>query len=258
MKINNYSSQAGQSTIELIVASLILVPLFLIVPLLGKYLDLAQTTEIASRYVAFEGAVHHSSSTEGWKTDAELATEVRRRFYSRNDLSVKTNDVVSEIDHDRNPLWVDHRGDFLLPNFNNVSVKTTKKTQDTLFNGVTELANLSSNFNLPDENLYSGAVSIKLANIASLEPFDKIGLSMTRKTVLLVDSWASKSPFEVRSKIKESGLKVFPYQALQIPATILNPFISLFEDGFGGASPPEIGRVDEDIVPKDRVLQPYK
>ena len=76
MKINNYSSQAGQSTIELIVASLILVPLFLIVPLLGKYLDLAQTTEIASRYVAFEGAVHHSSSTEGWKTDAELARTI--------------------------------------------------------------------------------------------------------------------------------------------------------------------------------------
>ena len=69
-------SQTGQSTVEFIVVSLVLVPLFLIVPLLGKYIDLAQTTLVASRYVAFEGTVHHSSSLSGWKTDAELATEV--------------------------------------------------------------------------------------------------------------------------------------------------------------------------------------
>ena len=256
--MNSNWLQTGQSTIELIVVSLVLVPLFLIVPLLGKYLDLAQTTEIASRYVAFEGAVHHSSSTTGWKTDAELATEVRRRFYSRNDLSVKTNDVVSEIDSDRNPLWVDHRGDALLPDFNNVSVKTTKTSIDTLFNGVTKLADLSSNFELPDENLYNGTVSIKLADVAGLVPFDAIDLSMSRKTVLLVDSWAAKGPSEVRSKVKNSGLKVFPYKTLQITEAVLDPLISTFEDGFGGASPPKIGRVDADIVSKDRVLQPYK
>lgn len=256
--MNSYALQTGQSTVEFIVVSLVLVPLFLIVPLLGKYLDIAQTTQIASRYVAFEGAVHHSSSTSGWKTDAELATEVRRRFYSRNDLSVKTNDVVSEIDSDRNPLWTDHRGDALVSDFNHVSVNTTTSSMDTLFKGVAKIDDLSSSFDLPDENLYSGTVSVELANVAGLSPFDAIDLSVSRKTVVLVDPWAAKGPDDVRSKVKDSGAFVFPYQGLQIPATVLNPFIKLFETAAGGASPPKIGRVDADIVPIDRVLQPYK
>jgi hypothetical protein len=256
--VSNYSSQTGQSTLEFIVVSLVLVPLFLIVPLLGKYLDLAQTTQVASRYVAFEGAVHHSSSAAGWKTDAELAAEVRRRFYSRNDLSIKTGDVVSEIDSERNPLWVDHRADALLPDFNQVSVQTTKKSIATMFNGVTNMLDFSDDFNLPQDNLYSGSVSVQLANVAGLAPFDAIDLSMVRKTVVLVDPWAAKGPADISSKVKNSGIKTFPYQVLQVPASILEPVISIFEDGLGGASPPKIGRVDADVVPKDRVLQPYQ
>ena len=41
----------GQSTVEFLVLALVLVPLFLIVPLLGKQLDIAQTAASASRYV---------------------------------------------------------------------------------------------------------------------------------------------------------------------------------------------------------------
>ena len=255
--VNNFSSQTGQSTVEFIVVSLVLVPLFLIVPLIGKYLDLAQTTQIASRYVAFEGAVHHSSSSTGWKTDAELATEVRRRFYSRNDLSVKTNDLVSEVDAERNSLWVDHRGDALLPDFSNISVQTTKASIATVFNGVTNVLDFSDNFGLPDENLYSGTVSVQLANVAGLAPFDAIDLSITRKTVVLVDPWAAKGPGDVTNKVKNSGAMTFPYQLLQTTASILEPAILVFEKMLGGAPPPKIGRVDADIVPKDRVLQPY-
>ncbi len=258
VKVNSFTLQAGQSTIEFIVVSFVLVPLFLIVPLLGKYLDIAHTTQIASRYVAFEGAVHHSSSVKGWKTDAELATEVRRRFYSRNDNSIKTGDVVSEIEGDRNPLWVDHRTDALLPDFNHISVQTQKASMNTLFDGVTGGLDFTDSFNLPQDNLYSGTVSVQLANVAGLEPFDVIDLTVARKTVVLVDPWSAKGPSEVSSKVKSSGIQTFPYQALQVPAVILDPVITVFEDGFGGASPPKIGRVDTDIVPKDRVLQPYK
>ena len=246
--VNSYSSQTGQSTVEFIVVSLVLVPLFLIVPLIGKYLDLAQTTQIASRYVAFEGAVHHSSNSTGWKTDAELATEVRRRFYSRNDLSVKTNDVVSEIDTDRNPLWVDHRGDTLLPDFSNVSVRTTKKSMGTIFN----VASLSSYFKLPDESLYSGTVSVQLANVAGFAPFDAINLSMTRKTVVLVDPWAAKGSSDVSSKVSASEI-VLPTILLDGAAFFLNPVVAITEPG---SSPPDIGKVEPDWVPTDR-LKPY-
>lgn len=244
--------QHGQSAIEFLILGFVLVPLFIIVPLLGKYMDLAQTTTVASRYVAFEGTVHHSSSVTGWKTDAQLAAEVRRRFYSKNDLSIKTNDVVSEVSTDRNPLWTDHRGNPLLPSFNNVTVQTKKEklTQP--------VASYASAFDLPQDNLYTGIVNVNIANIAGLEPFNTINLSMNKSTTVLVDPWGAHGSNDVQAKVQDAGSLVFPYKVLDPFAAIITPGIYLFETVFGGASPPDIGRVDADVVPSDRVLKAYK
>ena len=244
--------QQGQATVELVVLGFVLVPLFIIVPLLGKYMDFAQTTTVASRYVAFEGAVHHSSSATGWKTDEQLAAEVRRRFYSRNDLSIKTNDVVSETPAERNPLWVDHRGNALLPTFDNVTVQTRRETLSQPLGAM-----YADEFDLPQDNLYTGIVNVNVANIAGVEPFDAINLSMNRSTTLLVDPWASNSSKEVEKKVQDAGPLVFPYQLLEPFAAIIELGILLFEGFFGDTSPPEIGRVDPDVVPSDRVLKAY-
>ena len=77
-RVGGAHRQHGQSTVEFLVLALVLLPLFLIVPLLGKQLDIAQTAASASRYVAFEGVVHHGSSLQPWKSDAQLADEVAR------------------------------------------------------------------------------------------------------------------------------------------------------------------------------------
>lgn len=244
---NNH--QTGQSTIEMIVLSLVLVPLFLIVPILGKYMDIAQTTSTASRYVAFEGATHHNVSLSGWKSDTELAAEVRRRFYSQHSLSIKTNDVVSEIDEDRNPLWVDHRGDPMLADFNRVSVNTRKQNISSIFNGLTSIFDFSDDFELDNDNLYRGEVNVQLVNILGLTPFDSLNLNIRRHTVVLVDAWASKNASEVESKVKDAGL-IFPHQLLNVPASLLKPAINLFEFN---ASAPEIGKVEPDHVPSDRL-----
>lgn len=241
--------QTGQSTIEMIVLSLVLAPLFLIVPILGKYMDIAQTTSIASRYVAFEGATHHNASLSGWKSDTELATEVRRRFYSRHSLSIKTNDVVSEADEDRNTLWVDHRGNPLLADFNQVSVNTRKQSTSSIFNGLNALFDVSDDFELDNDNLYRGEVNVQLASIEGLAPFDTLNLNIRRHTVVVVDAWASKNASEVEGKVKDAGL-IFPHQVLNVPASLLNPAISLFEFN---ASPPDIGKVEPDHVPSDRL-----
>lgn len=241
--------QTGQSTIEMIILSLVLVPLFLIVPILGKYMDMAQTTSIASRYVAFEGTTHHNASLSGWKSDTELAKEVRRRFYSQHSLSIKTNDVVSEIDEDRNGLWVDHRGDALLADFNQVSVNTKKQSISSIFNGLTSLFDFSDDFELDNDNLYRGEVNVQLANIEGLTPFNALNLNIRRHTVVLVDPWASKYASEVANKVKDAGL-IFPHQVLNASASLLKPAISLFEFN---ASAPEIGKVEPDYVPNDRL-----
>jgi hypothetical protein len=51
------TNQSGQSLAEFSVALVVLVPLLLIVPLLGKYIDMNQAALQASRYVAWEKTV---------------------------------------------------------------------------------------------------------------------------------------------------------------------------------------------------------
>lgn len=247
--------QRGQSTVELIVLSFVLVPLLLIVPLVGKYMDIAQTAAEASRYTAFEGTVRHSSSTDGWKTDADLATEVRRRFFSNSDAPVKTNDAAGDFNAHRNTLWFDHRGAPLLPVFaSNVGVVTEKESMSQPYG-----ATWAGNFKLPQENLYTGRVNVNIADIPKLEPFDKIGLTTTRWTTLLVDPWAASGPEQVTAKVKGAGM-LFPYEPLETiaaPLAILmsNPLLAILG---ADTTPPEVGRVDPDRVPADRVLEEYK
>lgn len=242
--------QRGQSTVEFVALGFVLVPLLLIVPLIGKYMDIAQTTAVASRYVAFEGAVRHTSSVGGWKPDAELAREVQRRFFSNSDAPIKTNDTAGDFTAHRNVLWVDQRGDPLLPEFaENVVVSTEKKSLGQPFG-----AFFANNFGLSQANLYTGRVNVNIANIAGLQPFDTINLSVSRHTVLLADAWSASGPSSVHDKVQGSGT-AFPYQALKIAALPVTPLILLFEQLPGGAPPPDIGRVSPDRVPSDRLAK---
>ena len=246
--------QRGQSTVEFVALSFVLVPLMLIVPLLGKYMDIAQTTAEASRYTAFEGTVRHSSSADGWKSDADLATEVRRRFFSNSDAPIKTSDVAGNFNAHRNTVWFDHRGSPLLPDFaKDVGVTTRIDSLSQPFGA------LADSFNLPQQNLYTGQVSVNIADIPNLKPFDTIGLSVTRGTTVLVDPWAASGPSQVVSTVKGAGL-LFPYQPLEViaaPLAVLmsNPILAILG---ADTTPPDVGRVTPDRVPTDRVLEDYK
>jgi len=240
--------QRGQSTVEFVVLALVMVPLLLIVPLLGKYMDIAQTTTVASRYVAFEANVRHSSSSAGWKTDAELAQEVRRRFFSNSDAPIKTNDTAGDFNAHRNTLWFDHKGNPILPTFaSDVSVTTTKESMTQPFGTV-----FAGSLDLSYANLYTGQVTVNLANVPGLAPFDALGLSIGRSTTLLADPWAASGPAMVRAKI-QSDPYAFPYKSSLPPgiyysSMLLIPFTYALE-----SNSPNIGGVAPDIVPIDRL-----
>lgn len=247
-KNSTHRRQLGQSTIEFVVLSLVMVPLLLIVPLLGKYMDIAQTTAVASRYMAFEGAVRHSSSNEGWKSDAALGQEVRRRFFSNSDAFIKTNDTAGDFTAHRNTLWFDHRGKPLLSEFGKSVGVATDKEEMSRPSG----AAFASKLGLSDVNLYTGRVTATVADVSGLKPFDALGLTITRTTTLLADPWAASGPGGVKAALTRNPNDLFgpfPYGPLEAEVAFLKiimapiPFESL----------PDVGIVTPDQVPTDRL-----
>lgn len=128
MRHNRQSTQYGQAMTEFqIVAAFILVPLFLFIPLLGKYIDIKHAAIQAARYQAWEytawynAADKHdimknfSSASVPYKSPAETVTESRQRFFS----AIREGDQAIPLSSndrsrgwqvtDSNPLWVDQR-----------------------------------------------------------------------------------------------------------------------------------------------------
>jgi Flp pilus assembly protein TadG len=240
----NLRHQRGQSTVEFVVIALALVPLLIGITLLGKYLDLMNATEQASRYVAFEGMARNSSNS--WKSDVELAAEVRRRFFSNSDAPVKTNDTAGDFSAHRNPLWTDHTGRPFLDTFaQDVGVRTTIADR----NAIATARPIANALNLPSANWYTGQVTVTPANVPEFRPFDGLNLNITRRTVLLADTWTAANAAEVRRRIEGGGALVYPigqidgvFNALgQIPRLVRDPAMRL-------------GAFDWDIVPCDRLV----
>ena len=235
--------QRGQATTEFVVLALVLVPLMIALPLMGKYLDLMQATEASSRYVAFEAAARNTSNS--WKTDAELATEVRRRFFSNSNAPVKTDDVAGDFSANRNPLWVDQAGNPLLDKFeDDVGVKGDAAGMNAIPAAVVYRGELK----LSNDNLYTGSVTTKIANVPTFKPFDAINLSVTRKTILLADAWTADSMATIRGKIEDAPIAY--------PAGTIAPLI----DGIGLLptlvfDPAlKVNDFEWDIVPCDRLV----
>jgi hypothetical protein len=118
----------GQAMTELLVAaSFVLVPLLLLIPLLGKYIDIRHAAIQAARYEAWEYTVWYNGTAGGLsddrpngypntlpiKTVGQTEAESMRRFFSDTALPISGDDVAGWDVADRNPLWTDHRGQAL-------------------------------------------------------------------------------------------------------------------------------------------------
>jgi len=114
----------------LITASMVLVPLLLLIPLLGKYIDIKHSTIQAARYEAWEYTVWYNGTNNGQSDDrpdgypntqpvkslTQTQMESRRRFFSDISLPIANDDKTVGWRSDpgeRNPLWMDHEGNML-------------------------------------------------------------------------------------------------------------------------------------------------
>ncbi len=147
MELKLSKIQAGQAMVEFaITASFILVPLFLMLPLLAKYIDIQNSTIQAARYEAWEYTAWYRKTSDmpasfsvasvtPHKSTLEVQRESRKRFFS------DTSSLISDIDKfgwknsSKNLMWRDHKQQDLYDGSIDGSIAYNQKTPDTL--GVT-------------------------------------------------------------------------------------------------------------------------
>lgn len=239
---------SGQSTTEFLVLALVLVPLFLSLPLLGKYLDLTQATEQAARYVAFETAIQGPARpTPGAGT---LASEVRQRFFSLPQAPILSRSgEASATAHVPNPLWTDHRGHHLLDDpASRIAVELAAREDSTP--AVALLAG-PRGLDLPTGNEHAGTIRVTPRDIPGLPPFENLGLAISRHQILLGHTWSAAGSVDYARRIERAGPLAYPIQPL-----------ALIGSTVGRILPPlvldraiEVGRIDAEILPCDRLEQ---
>jgi hypothetical protein len=253
----------GQALTEFLVVALALVPLLLLTPLISKYQDVANAVQMASRYVTFE-AMTRNDAQSTWKTPEQLAGEVQRRFFSNPGAPVKTGDVAGNFTAHQNLFWRGPGGAPLIANFeNDVTVgfgPDNRPTQAEAFGSASDgkpfnVVGTADQLGLHASGIYTGNVTVRLANVPAglkaYEPFDKLDLSITRHTSMLVDGWAAKDPAQVDSRIDAPAL--VPAANLRAVSSVVDTAVSTVE--VGKVNGPKLGELEfwRDVVPVDRL-----
>jgi hypothetical protein len=123
--INN--KQSGQAMTEMLVASaFVVVPLFLIIPTAGKYIDMKHAAVSSARYSAWERTVFFNDNTlagqpsnfEGFnkslgeilpeKSDSQIATEAQLRIFTEAHVPIQNGSKKNRAFwtyHDGNPMY---------------------------------------------------------------------------------------------------------------------------------------------------------
>ena len=186
--MSSLRNQSGQAMTEMVVtSSMILIPLFLLIPLLGKYIDINHSTIQAARYEAWEYSVWYRSSNNTptgvenekgrqvqlpIKRFQDIEHEAKQRFFTKQKTQIKRND--SSLTDDPNPLWKDHRGvNILTGGINDVTSGSINQDNDTP-SGVTTAA-FSFLIDLFDK-ITTGVASISNFFSGSKANFDVIDL----------------------------------------------------------------------------------
>jgi hypothetical protein len=226
--------QRGQALTEFIVVALALVPLFLLMPMIGKYQDIAHATEMASRYVAFDAIANNANSAGGFKDPAQLAAEVRRRFFSNADASIKTGDEAGDFNANRNLMWTDPQGEPLIRKFGDVTVSFGPGNGPNNADGMRGAADRKPFNALPvyetaemmglQSGIYQANVHVTLGNVDQLlgnyastyKELGQLSLSMTRSTTLLVNPWTAADANAIHQRL--SHTLIFPGQVLNDPS----------------------------------------
>lgn len=249
--------ESGQAMVEACVMFGVIALLFLSIWYLGKFHDLQASTIQTARYAAWERTARPFSFS-----DVELEKQARARLFTWNQNSFKDSDgkPKGQAWGTQSAMWDDHSGkQRLLARPDDVAVSTNTENLPGLaadaINGALQNitkagAKITGGESLPIGEFYTGRVSVKLANVASLPtPLDALNLTLNESSSLVTNSWDANGPKQVAMRTRPFA----PASAFQQAAQFLSPIraaLAMLEPSFNDFKP---GQICPDIVPADRI-----
>jgi hypothetical protein len=215
--------QGGQALTEFLgVAAFLLLPLFLLIPLLASLLSQKQDMEIAARYAAWERTVWHRSAPAGpgqedtVKSDEQVAHEIDARIFARDDQPL--------VSGRNEPLAIDtfssrpHDGTVLVKDVGEGTESGTRwATQTASASEPSGLVGLSdatvgalgsfTRFDLETRGLFDAQVSLELVDLRGmfgLPDAELDALRLRRDSRLFVEAWTGGEKRNVEYRV--SGL----------------------------------------------------
>lgn len=247
------AAMRGQALTEFLVVSLALIPLFLLLPVIGKYQDIGHSIQMASRYAAFD-AVLRNDVSNSHKSPAQLRNEVRQRYFGPAQGRITSG---AEPGAGLKKHWNDPFGNALIRNRDDIAVSFGAshggrhadgyaRAGDTRLFPLASLAGLSSN------GIYRANVAVRLANlpegIRSIEPFDRLNLTIERHASVLPDAWTAASPAQAEQRFG----RLAPINAVMPESAIA---LAIKYVDLGKVEAPRFGNLAawRDVVPQDRL-----
>jgi len=270
---------SGQALVEfLIAATLVLIPMFLVVPLLGKYIDMKATAIQAARYAAWERTVWygHADWTAATKTDDQLQKEIRVRFFSNTATSkLQAGDLnAGGWAGGVKPLWKDRAGNSMLVNYgSDVTQGSIRDDTPGLINDVLDPivsaisfvgGILGAAFVLDMESQYTSTVNVAtvqtrpikqvMGNMPGLQTFQGVTPLFSEKNVLIANGWSARGSAQVKTQTEGLTPTSFLQRSpLSDVLTIIQWVSVVFAPELNPNHLKLGGEVKPDVVPDDRL-----
>jgi len=257
-----------------VTAVLFLIPLFLLVPLFGKYIDMKSQAVLGARYVAWERTVWYggASASVDWpgaaKTADEIANEMKQRVFSENAGLASGDKSASKFGGSGvKSNWYNRDGSSMLANYGAVGQNLESRDTPGIVNDVLGLivavADAIGPFNLEMKGLQVAEVSVTAATLPigmslsgdTTKAFNPGKLTFSDTSAVLSNTWSANGAAHVKSQT----------QGLTPTSIFQNPVIKVLWDvvriTFGVVAAPEllfleVGKVEPDVVPPDRLVAP--
>lgn len=234
-------AQRGQAMSEFIIALAVLVPTFLAITYLGRYGDLQQRAQQASRYAAFQRVAQPDAKQ---LSDSTIADQMRARFFLTHDAldkngQLRSDDSAAKFKDDKGQpaLWRDLGGKALLKDSSQVTLQWRDAGLGAANNAVDKVATMVGR-PLPPARV--AMVELNLFNRLDLANNKPANIKMGATTAALGNGLGSGGSKDTVNTVNNVNL------GSAIPAavtTVVGLVISLFED-----DAPDFGCIKPDVV----------